>query len=223
MLPDGNVLQPTYSEVIQVDINSIFLPLVIGSFTDNSGNSSPYIPSNPIPADGIANQNVYTNLSWVGGDPDGDPVTFDVYFEENDTTPDQLISNDQSGTYYYYPGTLNYNTHYYWQIIAKDEHGLTTVGPVWDFTTGSSSVITTNTITPTQPQPFRVPPLQPHLQPAHSHRLQLARDSNAVCNYHTNGDKHPYTNPDCDQHPDFHPNRNGYPTGPCWEHLYTGR
>jgi hypothetical protein len=32
---------------------------------------------------------------------------------------------------------MEYNTHYYWQIIAWDEYGFSTEGPVWDFTTGS--------------------------------------------------------------------------------------
>jgi hypothetical protein len=27
--------------------------------------------------------------------------------------------------------------HYYWQVVARDTHGLTQVGPVWDFTTNT--------------------------------------------------------------------------------------
>ena len=44
------------------------------------------------------------------------------------------MSNDQAGTTYD-PATLAYSTHYYWQVVAQDEHGAATAGPVWDFTT----------------------------------------------------------------------------------------
>lgn len=76
-------------------------------------NQPPNTPSNPSPADGAVNQSINVDLSWTGGDPDpGDTVTYDVYFEANDSSPDELVSNDQSGNTYD-PGTLSYNTHYY--------------------------------------------------------------------------------------------------------------
>jgi hypothetical protein len=81
---------------------------------------------------------VNVDLSWSGGDLDGDSVTYDVYFEADDSTPDELASDDQA-TLAYDPGTLNANTQYYWRIVAQDEHGATTPGPVWTFTTDSNS------------------------------------------------------------------------------------
>ena len=99
-------------------------------------NNPPHDPSNPSPPDDATNQPITVTLSWTGGDPDGDSVTYDVYFEADDSTPDVLVSDDQSGTFYD-PGTLITDTHYYWQIVATDEHGATTTGPVWDFTTHS--------------------------------------------------------------------------------------
>ena len=103
-----------------------------------SVNQPPNTPSNPSPTDGATNQSIDVNLSWSGGDPDSeDTVIYDVYFEANDSSPDQLVSNDQSRTTYD-PGTLSYNTHYYWKIVATDNQGASTEGPVWDFTTGSS-------------------------------------------------------------------------------------
>jgi formylglycine-generating enzyme required for sulfatase activity len=80
------------------------------------------------------------DLSWSGGDSDGDAVTYDVYFEADDSTPDVLAADDQGGISYD-PGTLITNTHYYWQIVARDEHGAITTGPVWDFTTGEGGSV----------------------------------------------------------------------------------
>ena len=98
-------------------------------------NNPPNTPSNPSPANGATGVDVNADLSWTGGDPDsGDTVTYDVYFEAGDSTPDVLVSNDQSGTTYD-PGTMDYNTHYYWKIIATDNHGASTNGPVWNFVT----------------------------------------------------------------------------------------
>ena len=100
-------------------------------------NNPPYTPSNPSPVNHATDVDINANLYWSGGDPDpGDTVTYDVYFEANDPTPDVLVSNNQPGTTYD-PGTMDYNTHYYWQIVAWDNHGASTTGPVWDFTTGS--------------------------------------------------------------------------------------
>ena len=104
--------------------------------TGLSSNDPPNTPSSPSPADNATNQSVSVDLSWTGGDPDGDSVTYDVHFEAGDSTPDVLVSDDQSGTTHD-PGMLNPNTQYYWRIVAKDEHGATTHGPVWEFTTGT--------------------------------------------------------------------------------------
>jgi hypothetical protein len=63
---------------------------------------------------------------------------YDVYFEADDPSPDVLVSDGQTVTTYD-PGTLLYETTYYWRIIAKDEHGASTPGPIWHFTTEMSN------------------------------------------------------------------------------------
>ncbi len=98
-------------------------------------NDPPNLPSNPDPYDGEIEVDLGADLSWTCSDPDpGDILTFDVYFEANDPTPDVLVSDDQSGTSFD-PGVMDSGTTYYWQIIAEDNYGATKSGPVWSFTT----------------------------------------------------------------------------------------
>ncbi|MDH7517080.1 MAG: hypothetical protein QHH19_01870 [Candidatus Thermoplasmatota archaeon] len=97
-------------------------------------NSPPYIPSDPDPENGSINIDVHSNISWTGGDPDGDTVTYDVYFEADDPTPDIKIAEDIVETWFE-PGKLEYETTYYWKVYARDSHGAVTQGPIWSFTT----------------------------------------------------------------------------------------
>ena len=99
-------------------------------------NHAPDIPSSPDPADDTTGVDRNKDLGWTGGDSDGDLVTYDVYF--GTTNPPLKKSDNQSGTSYD-PGTMNYDTKYYWQIIAWDNHGASTSGSIWSFTTKSSS------------------------------------------------------------------------------------
>jgi hypothetical protein len=101
---------------------------------ENSENQPPNMPCDPYPPDNSNFVDVNTDLSWNCSDPDGDKLVYDVYFEADDPDPDVLVSDDQTQTTYE-PGTLLYETTYYWQIIAKDEHGASIPGPIWHFTT----------------------------------------------------------------------------------------
>jgi len=101
-------------------------------------NNPPYAPSSPFPSDGATDVDINADLSWYCSDPDGDSLTYNVYFEENDPTPDELVSINQSENWYE-PGTMEYYGHYYWQIVAWDTYGESTSGPIWDFITGSES------------------------------------------------------------------------------------
>ena len=96
-------------------------------------NHPPNPPSNPSPANHATDIPINANLSWTGGDPDPeDIVTYDVYFGTGTTPP--LVSDNQTSITYD-PGTLNHNIKYYWEIVTKDNHGASTEGPLWDFTT----------------------------------------------------------------------------------------
>jgi fibronectin type 3 domain-containing protein len=95
-------------------------------------NQSPNIPATSIPADG-STAGIASILSWSGGDPDySDTVTYDVYFGTSSTPP--LISSGQTETYFN-PGTLSSGSVYYWKVIATDNNGSVTTGPVWYFVT----------------------------------------------------------------------------------------
>lgn len=107
-----------------------------GTFEQTIITTPPYAPSVPSPTDGATGTPTDSSLKWTGGDPDqGDNVTYQVYFGTNDNL--QLVSDNQTANSFN-PGTLNYNTQYYWKVIARDNHGITTEGPIWSFITGSA-------------------------------------------------------------------------------------
>jgi tripartite motif-containing protein 71 len=134
--------------VIDNEVERLYLPLVLRNHSSDI-NHAPYNPSSPSPWNGAPNQGLDVNLTWNGGDPDGDSVTYDVYLEADDTTPDVLVCNDVA-TASCDPGTLNNGTHYYWRVIVRDEHGATTTGPVWDFTTLNSPPNTPSSPSPAE-------------------------------------------------------------------------
>jgi len=111
-----------------------------------STNQAPAVPSNPSPSDGLTGVDIDADLSWVCSDPDGDPLTFDVYFGMSSNPP--LVSSGQSATSFN-PGTMYFNTTYFWKIVAFDNHSASTYGPIWSFTTE----INNPPYTPSSPNP----------------------------------------------------------------------
>lgn len=103
------------------------------SFAIVSANRPPYQPNTPDPANSAAGVVATKTLTWSGGDPDpGDTAKYDVYLGSCGSMA--LVSGGQTGTSYA-PQTLGIGQIYCWQVIAKDNHGNTTVGQVWMFTT----------------------------------------------------------------------------------------
>ena len=117
--------------------------IVIPSQALSDDNNPPHMPSNPLPTNYTSGVSIDADLSWVGGDPDDeDMVTYDVYFGTVSSPPFKDRIGPYSATQSLIPhelGILGYNTKYYWQIVAWDNHGASTTGPVWEFTTGAAS------------------------------------------------------------------------------------
>jgi hypothetical protein len=133
-----------YWKIVATDNHGASTEGPIWDFTTQSAppppNNPPNTPSNPAPSNHATGVSIYSDSSWSGGDPDaGDTVTYDVYF--GTTSPPPLVSNRQLADRYD-PGTLSYNTKYYWKIVAIDNHGSSSEGPVWDFTTESAPQVT---------------------------------------------------------------------------------
>lgn len=93
---------------------------------------------------------VHVILSWQCSDPDGDSLTYDVYFGTGENQLKKVSSNQSSTTYK--PSTLNHSTTYYWKIIAWDEHGESSEGPVWRFTTEEEITNSPPTVSITKPE-----------------------------------------------------------------------
>jgi len=101
-------------------------------YTFTTQNLAPNVPRMPNPRDGFGSVKIDAVLKWVGGDEEGDIITYDVYFNKTGI-PLTKVSANQS-TEYYDPD-LEYDTKYFWQIIAWDNHGASAVGPIWTFST----------------------------------------------------------------------------------------
>jgi hypothetical protein len=99
-------------------------------------NHPPYEPNTPEPADEavrVTSDNGVT-LRWSGDDPDPlDTVTYDLHWG-TDSQSLALTAQDIAAPEYTVTG-LNRGVTYHWQIIARDNRGLETSGPVWSFTT----------------------------------------------------------------------------------------
>jgi hypothetical protein len=130
-------LAPQYYSLVSelLAFENVYLPLVLKDYSAATVNNPPYVPSAPSPADGAIDQDADVDLSWTGGDPDGDGVTYDVYVADGDVSaPDVLACYDLT-TATCEPGTLGSSRQYSWRVVATDEHGAKSVSPVWDLTT----------------------------------------------------------------------------------------
>lgn len=102
--------------------------------TVENNNTAPNQPENPYPENGALAVPVNITLTWEGTDPDGDDLTYDVYFGEIPELDESHLLAEGIGAESWQLAVLEYNTEYYWQIVASDGE-LQTAGYVWSFTT----------------------------------------------------------------------------------------
>lgn len=101
---------------------------------DDTVNLAPMTPSDPDPEDDGTNKALTITLDWFCSDPENDPMTYDVYFG-TDADPVDLAANDISDSFLDIPYLLDPDQTYYWTVKAFDDHGNSTEGPIWSFTT----------------------------------------------------------------------------------------
>jgi hypothetical protein len=96
-------------------------------------NASPYQPKNPVPEDLSINQLPSLRFTWTGGDPDPDDTVTYSFYISSDPTQLEMVTTTRD-TSHEIVG-LDLGTTHYWQIIAADNRGRETPGPVWRFST----------------------------------------------------------------------------------------
>jgi hypothetical protein len=99
-------------------------------------NNPPSVPKLKTPAANAVGFSVVGALTWSVTDPEGDPMTYDVYLGTTNT-PGLVKSAVADSTYS--PALLPTTT-YFWKVVAKDSHGASSTSVVGTFTTGAKSL-----------------------------------------------------------------------------------
>jgi len=124
----------TYNVKVEVMDSGGLTAVATFSLRVQPTNLAPEIPKNPLPADNAIGVKTMGVLAWTCIDPENDSLKYDIYFGTGTNPP--KISTDHTGAQY--SGLiLEYDTRYYWKIVARDPYSHEVTSPVWSFTTGS--------------------------------------------------------------------------------------
>lgn len=121
-----------YWRIVVRDLQGAETSGPVWTFSTRDTNSPPVIVGAPIPANGATGVYLSASLVWGAADIDGDPLVFDIYFG---TSPDPPLLAANHPNTSYAPAGLQFDTLYYWRIVARDPPGHETSSPVWSFTT----------------------------------------------------------------------------------------
>ncbi|MBD3407769.1 MAG: DUF3466 family protein, partial [Candidatus Lokiarchaeota archaeon] len=127
-----------YWQITAHDAQGHTISSPLWKFTTRS-NTAPDTPHTPLPSNEAITVPVSSEISWSCSDPEDDNLIYDVYLGTHPTMLTQVQS--QSSVMNYNPSILEYDTTYYWKVIAQDSFGYTTSSPLWSFTTGQPESI----------------------------------------------------------------------------------
>lgn len=133
-----------YWQIKTIDNHNEISQTPVMSFTTT--NDPPETPQISSPKDESIIVAQTTEFIWTGDDPNiGDTVAYDIYLGTSELSLILVENNWQNNTYS--TALLNPHTTYYWQIVARDNHGAETQGPVWTVNTLSSEPAILNYVT----------------------------------------------------------------------------
>ncbi len=123
-------------QIITRDIYEAVTASPIWQFkTGDLNNFAPYAPALPVPEDLTINQLPTTLCTWTGGDPDADDIVTYSFMLGTDKNALQLKGKTRQTSLQL--DSLSLGSTYYWQILAADDRGKETAGPVWRFSVHS--------------------------------------------------------------------------------------
>ena len=97
-------------------------------------NEPPTAAHSPTPSLAASEVPISVKLMWEASDPDGDDLTYDVYFFDSNQPQNNLVGEDVTSNSFLMDD-LRYGTTYYWQVATKDGIADPVFSEVWDFTT----------------------------------------------------------------------------------------